>query len=119
MSQNEPLIFSYLHSVFQMERELQEQTRRCFVSHKMSDTAEYASTRGIRMPAISERWRVSSGALRDTGFLQSWLEVDSDLVDGGASDRFNWGAISGMVLAVLVSAGCWAGLAMIVARIWR
>jgi hypothetical protein len=49
------------------------------------------------------------------GFLQSWIEDD----ESNAPKRTNWGAISGLALSVVVSAGFWTGLAVLIQRVWR
>jgi len=50
-------------------------------------------------------------------FLQTWFESDGDLEDSAGGT--NWGAIYGLALSVAVSASFWAGVAWIVARVWR
>ena len=53
------------------------------------------------------------------GSLQSWFEYDSELGESNADGHTNWGAISGLALSVAFSASFWAGVAWIVARVWR
>jgi hypothetical protein len=54
----------------------------------------------------------------DAGLFQSWLKSGCDLDDTDTL-RTNWGAISGLALAVAVSASFWAGLVWVVERVWR
>jgi hypothetical protein len=54
----------------------------------------------------------------DTGFLQSWFEADPEIDELGLAAGLNWGAISGLVLSITVSASFWATVAWIATRIW-
>ncbi len=54
----------------------------------------------------------------DIGFLPSWFESDPDPGQSNARPT-TWSSISGLALAVAVSASCWAGVAWVVARVWR
>jgi hypothetical protein len=68
--------------------------------------------------APSPSHNISPESPLDVGFLRSWFESDPD--PGVTSLRpDNWSAISGLALAVTVSASCWAGAAWIVTRLWR
>ena len=71
--------------------------------------------RVIRMKAIREPWSGPSMYSPGAGFLQSFIEND----DSEEPKRTNWGAISGLALSVVVSAGCWAGIALLIQRVWR
>ena len=90
------------------------------MSYKLLQLSPQTSTRGTSMKiAIEGPWSAPPGNSRDVQFLRSWLEYDSELDEDVAKGRFNWGTISGMALAFVVSAGFWAGVGLIVARIWR
>jgi hypothetical protein len=60
---------------------------------------------------------ISLDVTLDPGFLQSWFAYDPEL-DAG-STGINWGAISGLALAIAISVSCWVGVAWAVARVWR
>jgi hypothetical protein len=75
------------------------------------------SARTIRLQAIPEAWAESYESSRDMGFLRSWLADDS--APQRAADRVNWGPISGLALSLIVSAGFWTGVALIIERILR
>jgi hypothetical protein len=66
--------------------------------------------------ALQERWNAPAVPSIDMGFLQSWLDIDSDLEDGHCT---TWGAIGGLALSIAVSASFWAGVAWTVSRVGR
>ena len=74
-----------------------------------------SSTRVIRMKAIREPWSGSPVYTTDSGFLKSFLERE----DSSEPERSKWGAISGLALSIVVSAGFWAGVALLVERVWK
>jgi len=51
--------------------------------------------------------------------LRSWYEYDSQAERRTARGRFNWNAVLGIVVVVAVSSAFWAGVGMLVARIWK
>ena len=55
----------------------------------------------------------------DIGFLRSWFEQDYDFDEFGAPRRINWSAISGLVLALAISAAFWTGLGLFLERVWK
>lgn len=73
------------------------------------------SSRVLRMRAIPETWSGSQLYSPEIGFLRVWLEPEESSLDR----QINWGAISGLALSAVVSAGCWAGIALLVERIVR
>ncbi len=78
-----------------------------------------SSTSGIRMKAVSsDVWSSSIPASPEVSLGHSWLD-DDDGLDAEGNRRVTWGTISGVALAVSVSASFWAGLAVIVGRIWK
>ena len=72
------------------------------------------STRIIRIVAIPQQWCAPS-PYADLGFFRLWFEDDERTV----KNCVNWGAISGLALSLVVSSACWAGLALIVERVWK
>jgi len=88
------------------------------MSFKVIKFSPQASTRAIRMRAVSEPWSDPHGPSRDLGFLRSWLEDDSSPLKIEPR-RVNWGAISGLGLSLTVSAGFWIGVVVVVQRLWR
>jgi hypothetical protein len=85
-----------------------------FMSFKLSPRT---STRGITMRmALRGPWGSPPSDSPDAQFLRSWLEHDSD-ADFGAEGGINWGLISGLTLAVGVSAIFWAGVGWMISRI--
>jgi hypothetical protein len=67
------------------------------------------------MKAIPQQWLAPSSFTPQVGFVRLWLEDD----DNAVANCTNWGAISGLALSVLISAGCWAGLVLFVEKFWR
>ena len=56
---------------------------------------------------------------RDMEFLHSWSVYDSKVRPGLELPRVNWNAVLGLTLATVVSAGVWAGIGLMIVRIWR
>jgi len=77
-----------------------------------------ASTRFTRRRVVIQQpWSTPSATSIEAEFLQTWFENDGDLEDSASGT--NWGAIYGLALSVAFSASFWAGVAWIVARVWR
>lgn len=70
------------------------------------------SNRVLRMRAIPGSWFGSQFATRQPDFVDVWLEPDETI-----QQPINWGAISGLALALLVSGGFWAALALLIQRV--
>ena len=96
--------------------------------HRRLQLPSLASTRVVpwriaaqELPGISaSSLGVAPDCSLDIGFLGSWFEPDFDPDDFERKRErrhINWGAISGMVLSVTVSAGCWAGIGWMIARL--
>jgi hypothetical protein len=86
------------------------------LSYKVLQLSPQASTDGIRArTAIQDSWGGVTRS-REIGLPGSWIddEYERDLAEG--SDRK--GAISGLALAAAFSASFWAGVALLVTRIW-
>jgi hypothetical protein len=62
---------------------------------------------------------LSGEVLRAQSFLQAWFENDSSLREENQGARVNWGAVSGMVLSLVVSAGFWTAVVALAERIWK
>jgi hypothetical protein len=87
------------------------------MSYKLSPRT---STRGITMRmALRGPWGSAPEDSNDAQFLRSWFEYDSDQEPDVARGRINWGTVSGLAIAVAVSATLWAGLGWMVSLIWR
>ena len=85
------------------------------MSFRLLQLSPQASARVIRMRVIPEPWSSPSVYSRELDFVKSWFEHDESSAEG----RTNWGAISGLALAVLVSASFWMGVALVVQRVWK
>jgi hypothetical protein len=68
---------------------------------------------------IGHSWGSPAENLRDMKFLRSWLVYDSEIQTGYAPRGVNWNVVLGLVLVTAVSAGCWAGLGLMIARVWK
>lgn len=88
------------------------------MSFKVLQFSPQQGTRVIRMRGIPEAWSGSNPWARDTGFLSSWLEDDSDEANREAR-RLNWGPISGLALSIAISAGFWTSVVLTIERILR
>jgi hypothetical protein len=89
------------------------------VSFRILQLSPQASTRFTRRRVVIQQgWSAPSDSSMEAGFLQTWFESNGDLQDSSASGT-NWGAIYGLALSVALSASFWAGVAWIVARVWR
>ncbi len=70
-----------------------------------------------RIKVSRENARIDSAS--DVHLLRSWYEYDSQAERRSAIGRFNWNALLGIAVVVAVSSAFWAGLGMLVARIWK
>ena len=86
------------------------------MSYRVLQLSPQASTRFTRSRIAFENGTNRSSL--DAGFLESWFDSDFDLGDGDAL-RSNWGAISGLALAVTASASFWTGVVWMLARVWK
>ncbi len=69
--------------------------------------------RVLRMRAIPQQWSGSQLYSPEVAFLRVWMEPE----EASPRKEVNWGAISGLALSAVVSAGFWAGVAMLIERI--
>jgi hypothetical protein len=90
------------------------------MSYRVLQLSPQSSTRTRRRRInVLESWKAPSTNVLDIGFLGSWFEPDSKLDEHREDIRTNWGAISGLALAVVFSAGFWAGVGWFVGRVWK
>ena len=64
-------------------------------------------------------WGSSAFELRDVQFLRSWLEYDSEFEAKLPARRINWNMLLGLALASVVSVSFWAGMAVMLGRLWK
>jgi hypothetical protein len=81
------------------------------LSYKVLQLSPHAST------AIQVPWCDSETSSPQFGLLPSWMEEENvaDLAEGGGRNR----AILGLALSIAFSASFWAGVTLIVTRVWR
>jgi len=82
------------------------------MSFRMVELSPRGNSRVLRMRAIPQGW-VTPSCANEIGFLESWFEDNSDPTVRG----MNWGAVSGMVLSVGLSAAFWTGVGLAIERI--
>ncbi len=84
---------------------------------------------------IGDSWRSSPANLthadlQDMKFLRSWLVYDFEIQDFEIQDSeiqislkrrhvVDWNLIAGIALSFAVSAGFWAGIGLMIARLWK
>ncbi|MFZ0861102.1 MAG: hypothetical protein WCA27_27060 [Candidatus Sulfotelmatobacter sp.] len=89
------------------------------MSYKVLQLSPHASTDGIQMRIASQdAWSPLVPGSRDISFLPSRVEDEAHPDEAGTLS-LNWGTVSGLALAVTVSASFWAGVAFIVTRLWK
>lgn len=87
------------------------------MSYPMWQPSPRTSTRGVKMRmSLRGPWSPALGDSPDEQFLRSWLEQDSDS-NAEPSGRTNWGVLSGLALAVVVSATFWIGVGWFLSHI--
>jgi hypothetical protein len=80
------------------------------------------STRSMHVKIMIEGpWSVPPANFRQAQFLRSWMDYDSGIPFGrhAESAGFNWNALLGLLLAVGISAGSWAGIGLSLSRLLR
>jgi hypothetical protein len=73
---------------------------------------------------VGRAWMSAPGILedrdlRDMKFLRSWLVYDSNVGAGLRPGHINWNMVLGLALATAVSASFWAGVGLVIARLWN
>ena len=77
------------------------------------------ATTGTRVKVpVSAPWN-SSSPNSDSKFLRSWLVYDSQLDEDDVAGRPHWNMFLGWAAALCLSMSFWAGLGLLVARIWK
>jgi hypothetical protein len=66
---------------------------------------------------IRGSWGSAPADSGDMKFLRSWLAYDSDIQDGLA-DHSEHSRFLGLALLVAISASFWAGVGLMIARVW-
>jgi hypothetical protein len=80
------------------------------------------STRGAPLHQPIGPWGVPPVNLEEVKFFRTWLVFDSEDSESGPRSRkgrANWNLIGGVTLMTLVSAGGWAGIALLIAHLWK
>jgi hypothetical protein len=52
-------------------------------------------------------------------FLRSWLVYDSEIPTLAVSGHVNRNRLLGLALSVSISASFWAGIGLMIARVWK
>ena len=71
-----------------------------------------------RLP-IQGRWGSLPAHLPDMKLLRSWLVYDSETPAGVVRRRVNWNLLLALAAIVTVSAGFWAGVGLLISRVWK
>jgi hypothetical protein len=71
-----------------------------------------------RLP-IKGRWGSSPAHLQDVKLLRSWLVYDSETSAGIVRRRVNWNLLLGLAGVVVISASFWAGIGLLISRVWK
>lgn len=85
------------------------------MSFKLLPFSPRTSSRVLRMRAIPEQWSGSQMYSPEMGFVRVWLEAE----ESSPKKEPNWGAIYGLALSAVISAGFWAGVALLIERICK
>jgi len=80
------------------------------------------STRSMQLKImIQGPWSNPPADFPDVRFLRSWMVYDSGMAfgRGAAAGGFNWNGLLGLLLAVGISAGSWAGIGLTLSRLLK
>lgn len=72
----------------------------------------------LRMP-IGHSWGPSPAESQEMKFLRSWLVYDSEIQASLVPGRTARNIVLGQALAIAASACVWAGVGLMIARMWR
>ena len=71
-----------------------------------------------RLP-INEPWGVQPANGEKRKFFRPWLVHESIVQTGPVPRRIRWNMVLGLALATAVSASIWAGVGLMIARVWK
>jgi hypothetical protein len=86
---------------------------------RFSELLPPESNRLVRIAAIPDPRTTQSGCSQENGLLKSWLDDDSDPELRDPQGQVNWTMVSGAALSLTISAGFWAGVALVIERVSR
>lgn len=89
------------------------------MSYKSELFARYSTSDLTLPPSGSRSWLSSSATSRDAEFLRAWLVYDSEVQTDVASGRTRFSRLLGVALLVGISASVWAGIGLMIARLWN
>jgi hypothetical protein len=69
--------------------------------------------------AIQGSWGYAPADSQDMKFLRSWLVYDSEIQPGLAANRTKFNRFLGLALLVGISASFWAGIGLVIVRLWN
>ncbi len=89
------------------------------MSYRVPQLSPQASTQGNSLRVVVANPRSGQPEkFGDMQFWRSWIEYDSGARPKSRS-RVNWNAVLGLAVTVGISAGFWAGVALLVTQIWK
>jgi len=90
------------------------------MSYRISQLSPQTSTSGTSIRVLlGDETTVRPEGLKNMQLLRSWFEYDSQATKAKSGKRFNWNAVVGLGVMAVVSAGFWAGIALLASRILK
>jgi len=90
------------------------------MSDRILQPSPQAGTRQATMRyGLQSPWSATKAAFPDIHFLRTWLEYDSKVDVARPRKGMNWYPLLGLLLVLGVSAGFWAGVGLVVARLFK
>jgi hypothetical protein len=80
----------------------------------LSSACQAALHRQVGLSWGSSPASLRNADLQEMKFLRGWLIYDSELQPTLERGRVNWNLVAGLTLAIGVSAGFWAGMALVI-----
>ena len=68
---------------------------------------------------IRGSWGAPPANSQDLKFLRSWLVYDSEIPTLAVSGHVNRSRLLGLALSVSISASFWAGIGLMIPRVWK
>jgi hypothetical protein len=68
---------------------------------------------------IKGSWGDSPADSANLKLLRSWLVYDSEIQIGLPPERVLWNRWLGLALSIGISTGFWAGIGLVIARVWK